>query len=516
MDKLLNSILEGAVRCYSDDDFINEIKENNEAIINKDEVIIVDSGEFTGRSPKDRFIVDNSAAKNVEWNSINQPITQEKFDYVYGLATEYVAKKKMYLHKGYAGVDIEHQLTLNVLSEKAWQSYFANQIFVRGEADFKESDWTIMVLPDMKLDPERDKTRSEVFIGLDFERGLVLIIGTSYAGEIKKSIFGVMNYILPDSDVFPMHCSANTDSDGKTTLFFGLSGTGKTTLSMNPKKQLVGDDEHGWNGKGIFNFEGASYAKIDGLTEEKDPVIYHLINKGTIVENVNLKDGVLDFSDTSKTSNLRACITVDKIETMKSDYMAGQPTAVLFLSADAYGVLPPISKLTKEQAMYYFMSGYTSKIPGTERGVVEPILVFSECFGAPFMPRAAIEYAEMLKKKITERDIPVYLINTGWFGGKYGTGSRIKLKYTRRMVEAAVEGELDNTEFVVDDKFGLSIPTFVEGVPQDLLYPERNWEDLEEYHSTVNGLIEQFKMNFKKFSHLEGIESILKGQPKGE
>ena len=514
MNKRLSSIMNAAVRCYSDDEFINEIKANNEALVNDDGVIIADNGEFTGRSPKDRFIVNNSASKNVEWNSINQPIDQEKFDYIYTQALEYINDKKMYLHKGFAGVDEQHQLKLNVLTEKAWQNYFAKQIFVRGEANFDESDWTLIVLPDMKLNPEKDGTRSEVFIGLDFEKGLVLIIGTSYAGEIKKSIFGVMNYILPDHNVFPMHCSANTDNDGKTTLFFGLSGTGKTTLSMNPKKLLVGDDEHGWNSKGIFNFEGGSYAKIDGLTEEKDPVIYHLINKGTILENVNVNDGKLDYEDLSKTSNLRACISVDKIETMKDDFMAGQPTAVLFLSADAYGVLPPISKLTKEQAMYYFMSGYTSKIPGTERGIVEPTLIFSECFGAPFMPRAAIEYAEMLRDKVSVQDIPVFLINTGWYGGKYGTGERISLKYTRRMVEAAVEGELDSVKFVEDDKFGFMIPEAIEGVPTDLLYPERSWDNLELYNETVDSLIVQFKDNFKKFEHLDGIEVIKQGQPK--
>lgn len=515
MSKRLSNILNVAVRCYSDDEYINAVKNNAEAMVNDEGIIIADNGEFTGRSPKDRFIVNNEAAINVEWNEINQPVAQEQFDSILDKAVEYASEKNMYLQKGYAGVDKEHQLTLNVLCEKAWQAFFAKQIFVRGEADFNESDWTLLVLPDMKLDPEKDGTRSEVFIGLDFAKGIVLIIGTSYAGEIKKSIFGVMNYILPDKGVFPMHCSANTDESGKTTLFFGLSGTGKTTLSMNPKKMLVGDDEHGWNGKGIFNFEGGSYAKIDGLTEEKDPVIYHLINKGTILENVTINDGKLDYEDTSKTSNLRACISVDKIETMKDDYMAGQPTAVLFLSADAYGVLPPISKLTKEQAMYYFLSGYTSKIPGTERGIEEPKMIFSECFGSPFMPRAAIEYAEMLRDKITAQDIPVYLVNTGWYGGKYGTGSRISLKHTRRMVEAAVEGELDNAEFVVDNKFGVQIPTSIEGVPTELLFPEQSWDDKSAYTETVDSLVELFKSNFERFAHLDGAEEIIKGQPKG-
>jgi len=418
----------------------------------------------------------------------------------------------MYLLKGFAGVDEPHQITLNVLAEKAWQSFFAKQIFVRGNTDFDYADWTLICLPDMKMDPELDSTRSDVFIALDFKKKTVLIIGTPYAGEIKKSVFGIMNYILPDEGVFPMHCSANTDESNRTTLFFGLSGTGKTTLSMNPKKLLVGDDEHGWSSSGIFNFEGGSYAKIDGLTVEKDPVMFNLINRGTIIENAVIKEE-LDYEDVSISSNIRACISVDKIETMKLDYMAGHPTAILFLCADAYGVLPPIAKLTKEQAMYYFMSGYTSKIPGTERGIVEPVAVFSECFGSPFMPRAAIEYARMLNKNINEKDIPVFLINTGWVGGKYGTGKRISLRHTRRMIEAAVEGELDNIEFFTDDKFGLSIPTNVDGVPPNLLHPERNWDDLATYTETVDGLVDKFKNNFKKFSHLEGIELILKGQP---
>ncbi len=515
MIEKMGSIKSAAIRCYSDDEYIKEIEKNEEAIVTEEGVIVTDNGEFVGRSPKDRFIVNNEAARSVDWNDINQPIAQEQFDAIYEKALDYMSDKNIYLQKGFAGVDKDHRISLNVYAEKAWQAFFSKQIFVRDETDFDNSDWTLLVLPDMKLSPEEDGTRTEVFVGLDFAKGLVLIIGTSYAGEIKKSIFGVMNYLLPDRDVFPMHCSANTDAQGKTTLFFGLSGTGKTTLSMNPKKLLVGDDEHGWNGKGIFNFEGGSYAKIDGLTEEKDPVIYNLINKSTILENVNIKDGEFDFADTSKTANLRACISVDKIKTMKPDYMAGHPTAVLFLSADAYGVLPPISKLSKEQAMYYFMSGYTAKIPGTERGIVEPTLIFSACFGSPFMPRAIIEYAQMLKEKIESQDIPVYLINTGWTGGKYGTGDRISLKYTRRMVEAAVEGELDSTTYIKDPKFGFLIPEAVEGVPNDLLFPDKCWKDQVAYNETVNGLIEEFKDNFHKFEHLDGIEDILKGEPKG-
>ncbi|XMB86513.1 phosphoenolpyruvate carboxykinase (ATP) [Mycoplasmatota bacterium WC44] len=517
MNDALSKLKQNAHLQLTQNKLIEIIKMNKEALVNKDGVVIIDNGEYTGRSPKDRFIVESKSIPNVEWNSINQPISKEVFNNILEKAMKYIESKEMYLFKGFAGADTEHRLALDVLTEKAWQNLFAKEIFIRPteeELSHHEASFTVIALPDFKVDPKVDKVNSEVFIGVNLEDNIVLICGTRYAGEIKKSIFGVMNYKLPDEGVFPMHCSANTDSEGRTALFFGLSGTGKTTLSMDPHKLLVGDDEHGWTDKGIFNIEGGSYAKVDGLTEEKDPVIYNLINEGTIVENAVVKEKI-DFEDTSVSQNIRAVIQVEKIETRKPNLMAGHPKAILFLSADAYGVLPPISKLSNEQAMYYFMSGYTSKIPGTERGVVEPVTVFSECFGAPFMPRAAIEYATMLKDKIEEHDIPVFLINTGWFGGKYGTGDRIKLKYTRRMVEAAINGELDSVVFSSDNEFGLSIPVEVKDVPTELLNPGKMWNDQSLYKETVDSLIVQFKENFKKFSHLEGIESVIeKGQPK--
>jgi len=403
-----------------------------------------------------------------------------------------------------------------VLTEKAWQNLFAQRIFrIPTEEDLNHHDnpFTVIALPDFKVDPIIDKVNSDVFIGVNFEDRIVLIIGTSYAGEIKKSIFGVLNYLLPEEGVFPMHCSANTDKEDKTALFFGLSGTGKTTLSMDPIKLLVGDDEHGWTDEGVYNFEGGSYAKVDGLTLEKDPVIFNLINDGAIVENAVVKED-LDFEDTSVSQNIRATIGMMRIDSRKKDLRAGHPRAIIFLSADAYGVIPPISRLTHEQAMYYFMSGYTSKIPGTERGVTEPKAVFSECFGAPFMPRSAIEYAKMLKEKIDKHNIPVYLINTGWCAGVYGIGERIKLKYTRRMVDAAINGELNESDFSTDNRFNLEVPIKVEGVPTDLLTPEKMWTSINDFKDTVEGLIKKFKSNFSKFENLDGIDDIInKGQP---
>jgi len=501
MEKYIKNIKSKAKFQLSQDELIAEIIERNEALVNSEKVVIVDNGEYVGRSPKDRFIVNNSSANNIHWNNINQPIEQDVFDKIFNKAVKYMESKDMYLFKGYAGSDEKYRLSLDVLTEKAWQSLFSRQIFLRPTEDELKThrgEFTVIALPDMKVDPEMDEVHSDVFIGMDFSKRIVLIIGTCYGGEIKKSIFGVMNYILPDMGVFPMHCSANTDDFERTALFFGLSGTGKTTLSMDPEKLLVGDDEHGWTSEGIFNFEGGSYAKIDGLTLEKDPVIYNLINEGTIVENAVVKEN-LDFEDTSVSQNIRAVIQVEKIETRKPDLMAGHPKAIIFLSADAYGVLPPISKLSADQIIYYFMSGYTSKIPGTERGVAEPIAVFSECFGAPFMPRAAIEYANMLNDKVTKYNIPVFLINTGWYGGKYGIGKRINLKYTRRMVEAAINGELENVKFDVNNEFGLASPESIEGVPTDLLTPSMMWSDKEEYEQTVVDLRNKFKVNFEKF-----------------
>ncbi|QVK21351.1 phosphoenolpyruvate carboxykinase (ATP) [Mycoplasmatota bacterium] len=517
MKDALNLIKKLAHFQLSQDELIEIIKNKKEALVNKDNVVIVDNGEYTGRSPKDRFIVKSKSAPNVAWNDINQPISKDIFDNILSKAIKYMEDKELYLFKGFAGADVKHRLFIDVLTEKAWHNLFAKQIFIRpNERELKvhNPEFTVICLPDFKVDPVVDKVNSDVFIGVNFEDKIVLICGTSYGGEIKKSIFGVLNYLLPEAGVFPMHCSANTDSSDRTALFFGLSGTGKTTLSMDPVKLLVGDDEHGWTDKGIYNFEGGSYAKVDGLTYEKDPVIFDLINEGTIVENAVVQE-ILDFEDTSVSQNIRAVIQVDKIDTRKEDLMAGHPKAIIFLSADAYGVIPPISKLTNEQAMYYFMSGYTSKIPGTERGVAEPITVFSECFGAPFMPRAAIEYATMLRNKIEEYDIPVYLINTGWYGGKYGTGKRIKLKYTRRMVDAAINGELSDIEFTSDNEFNLAVPIYIEGVPTDLLTPEKMWVNNVEYKDTVNGLIKQFKSNFSKFEDLDGINDVItKGQPR--
>jgi phosphoenolpyruvate carboxykinase (ATP) len=404
----------------------------------------------------------------------------------------------------FCGADPKYQLPIQVINEYAWHNLFVRQLFIRPTTEelknFKP-EFTIVSAPGFLADPKRDGTNSEVFVIVNFTRKLVIIGGTQYAGEMKKSIFGVMNFLLPPNNVFPMHCSANIGEDGVTALFFGLSGTGKTTLSADPTRRLIGDDEHGWSETGVFNFEGGCYAKCIKLSEQNEPQIWNALTFGSVLENVVLDPATreADYDDDSKTENTRAAYPVEHIDNAVIPGFGGHPKNVVFLTADAFGVLPPVSKLTTEQAMFHFMSGYTAKVAGTEAGVTEPQATFSTCFGAPFMPLPPKVYAEMLGRRLREHNAQCWLVNTGWQGGPYGVGKRMSLPYTRAMVNALVEGNLDNVEFEIEPSFGLSIPKSVPGVPSDLLKPRNSWKDTAAYDKMAADLAARFEKNFEQF-----------------
>jgi len=478
----------------------------------------VKTGKFTGRSPDDRYIVDDSATHNIiEWGKVNHPISEEKFENIFGRMKKYVEGKAFFIFDGFVGADPEIKLPIRVITDKAWHGLFATQIFIRptlAELKNHKPEFTLLSVNDFGAMPELEGTRTETFIIINFKKKIVLIGATSYAGEIKKAMFSVMNYILPSRGVFPMHCSANVGMDRKAALFFGLSGTGKTTLSADPERHLVGDDEHGWSDKGIFNFEGGCYAKCINLKKENEPEIWRAIRFGAVMENVIIKRDTHepDFSDGSLTENTRVVYPLDFIPAAIIPSVANHPKVIIFLTADAFGVMPPIAKLTKEGAMYHFMSGYTSKLAGTERGITEPKETFSQCFGAPFMPLHAKEYAKMLGQKIAEHNTRVYLINTGWSGGPYGVGKRIDLKYTRAMVTSALNGDLEKTPFKHNDIFNLEIPTLCPRVPSEVLDPRNTWSDKEKYDISAKKLAALFVKNFEKFG--ETPEEILSAGPK--
>ncbi|MDR6225933.1 phosphoenolpyruvate carboxykinase (ATP) [Desmospora profundinema] len=463
------------------------------------------TGKYTGRSPKDKYLVDEPAVHHhIDWGSVNRPMEPAVFDHLATAVQQYLANKDVFIFDGFAGSDRKHRLPLRVINEYAWHNLFARQLFVRPtEEEFArhQPEFTVISAPGFLADPKRDGTRSETFIAVSLERRIILIGGTQYAGEMKKSIFSVMNYLLPDQGVLPMHCSANRGTNGDTALFFGLSGTGKTTLSADPDRQLIGDDEHGWSDTGVFNIEGGCYAKCIGLSEEKEPQIWNAIRFGTVLENVALDErGVADYSSSVYTENTRAAYPVDYIPGARIPGVGDHPETILFLTADAFGVLPPIAKLTPEQAMYHFLSGYTSKLAGTERGVTEPETTFSTCFGAPFLPRPARVYAEMLGEKIARHQSRVYLVNTGWSGGPYGTGQRMKLAYTRAMVKSALNGSLDQAGFTPDTVFGIHIPDSCPSVPSDILQPRRTWDDPDAYDRKARELALRFQENFRRFT----------------
>ena len=487
---------------------IDIIIEKNEGTLAENGAISIKTGKYTGRSPDDRFIVDDKQTHDsVDWGKINHPFQEDKFDKIFEKMKRHVKGKEIFIFDGFVGADLDHRLSIRIITDHAWQSLFVRQLFIRPSATELQSykpEYTLMALNEFKAIPEVDGTRTEAFILLNYQKKIVLIGATPYAGEIKKSMFSVMNYILPPKNVFPMHCSANIGKDGDTALFFGLSGTGKTTLSADSNRMLIGDDEHGWSDKGIFNFEGGCYAKCISLKKEAEPQIWDAIRSGSVLENVVLdkKTMMPDFDDGSITENTRAAYPLDYIPGAVIPSLGGNPKVIIFLTADAFGVMSPIAKLTKEGAMYHFMSGYTSKLAGTERGITEPRATFSECFGAPFMSRHASVYAKLLGEKITKHKTVVYLINTGWSGGPYGIGKRMNIHHTRRMVTAALTGELDIVKYRHDGVFNLDVPTSCPDVPSEVLDPRNTWSEKDAYDHSARKLAQMFVENFEKFGNV--------------
>lgn len=476
--------------------------------------LVIRTGKYTGRSPKDRFIVmDETTKDTVEWDNSNLGIEQNVYENLKQKVMDHIADRKMYLVKGRAGADPNHTLKLNVLCENPAQAVFASQIFIKdNQRTGYDADFTVIAVPSLLAKGAEDGVNSEAFIILNFTERLILIGGSLYSGEIKKSIFTVMNYLLPEKDILPMHCSANMSDDGRTALFFGLSGTGKTTLSADENRQLIGDDEHGWTDEGIFNFEGGCYAKAINLDPVKEKEIYGALKFGSVLENVVLDDqSKPDYEDDSLTENTRGTYPIEYISNAKLDGQGGIPDTIVFLTADAFGVLPPISKLTPEGAMYHFMSGYTSKLAGTERGITEPQTTFSALFGEPFMARPIVEYARLLGEKIERHNTDVYLINTGWTGGRYGVGKRMDLPKTRLMVQAAINGDLKNASYRHDRIFNLDVPVHIEGIPDELLDPKSQWADKEAYEKTARELANGFIKNFNRFPNTG--EDIVKAGP---
>ncbi|MBL4862646.1 MAG: phosphoenolpyruvate carboxykinase (ATP) [Crocinitomicaceae bacterium] len=493
---------------------------NGQGILTETGAIAIETGEFTGRSPKDRFVVCDEKTENaVWWGDINIKFSPEKFDALYNRMKAYLNGKDVYVRDAYACADDKHRLNLRVVTETSWSNMFAYNMFLRPtdeEVKTFDPEWHIVCAPGFLADPEIDGTRQHNFAVLNFTKKMIIIGGTGYTGEIKKGIFSVLNFILPhEKNVLSMHCSANIGNDGDTAVFFGLSGTGKTTLSSDPQRQLIGDDEHGWANDTVFNFEGGCYAKTIDLSRDKEPQIFDAIKFGAILENIGFNDSssTPDYTDGSITQNTRVSYPLDHIDNIVTPSIGGSPKNIFFLTCDAFGVLPPISKLTKEQAMYHFMSGYTAKVAGTEMGITEPQTTFSACFGAAFLPLHPTKYAELLGQKLDGTDINVWLINTGWSGGAHGVGSRMKLSYTRAMITAAMNGELDNVEFKTQAIFELAMPTSVPGVPSEILNPKDTWADKADFDKTANNLADQFVKNFEVFAK-ESSEAIMSAAPK--
>ena len=476
--------------------------------------LVVDTTPYTGRSPKDKYVVRHDAIEDeIAWGNINQPISADVFDALYLRVCEYLSDKELFIQDLRGGNDREHQLSVRLVSESPWHALFARNLLVRpSEAELADytAGFNIVHAPGFEADPARDGTRSEAFVMLNLERRIVLIGGTRYAGEIKKSVFTLLNYLLPKAGVLAMHCSANVGVNGDTALFFGLSGTGKTTLSADPDRPLIGDDEHGWCDTGVFNFEGGCYAKVIRLVREHEPEIYATTERfGTVLENVAIDaGGVLDLDDAAKTENTRSAYPITHLPNIVADSAAGHPKNVVFLTADAFGVLPPLSRLTPEQAMYYFLSGYTAKVAGTERGVTEPQATFSACFGEPFLPLHPGVYAKMLGEKIREYRPQVWLLNTGWTAGPYGTGHRIAIPHTRAMVRAILGGEIGDQDLVTDPVFGLAIPKSLSDVPDEILTPRATWADGAAYDVQAAKLAGMFRSNFERYA--DGVDEAVK------
>ena len=494
--------------------------QSGQGIENSTGALAINTGEFTGRSPKDRFIVKDSITENlVWWGNVNIPFEPDAFDALYNKVTAYLSNKELFVRDAYVCADPNYRVNVRVVTETAWANLFCFNMFLRPKIEELENftpEWTLLCVPSFLADPAIDGTRQSNFAILNFTKKIALIGGTGYTGEMKKGIFSALNFILPVfKNTLPMHCSANVGDEGDTAIFFGLSGTGKTTLSADPARKLIGDDEHGWtNENTIFNFEGGCYAKVINLSEENEPDIFKSIKKGALLENVMFKKGTneVNFEDVSITENTRVSYPIYHIKNSQPNSIGKNPKNIFFLTADAYGILPPISKLTPGQAAYHFISGYTAKVAGTEAGVTEPQPNFSACFGAPFMPLHPTKYAEMLSKKMKDANVKVWLINTGWTGGPYGIGSRMKLKYTRAMITAALNGELDNVDYVKHSVFGIAEPQSCPTVPSDILNPRNTWEDPNLYDVKAVELAQKFKANFAKFSAFANAE-IMEGAP---
>jgi len=482
--------------------------------------LTVDTGKFTGRSPQDRFIVlDDITEHKVDWGTTNKEISPDHFEKLYNKVMKYMNTcKDVYVRDAYACANTNYRLNVRVVTEFPWQNLFAYNMFLRPDNKAKSEfshDWLVYSFPGCLADAENDGTRQENFAVINFTKKTIIIGGTAYTGEIKKGIFSALNFLLPTEEgVFPMHCSANVGKKGDTALFFGLSGTGKTTLSTDPERKLIGDDEHGWSKGSVFNFEGGCYAKTIDLSENREPQIYKAIRFGAMLENINFKDDsnrIVDYTNSEKTQNTRVSYPIDHIDNIVFNSRGDIPHNIFFLTCDAFGVLPPISKLTREQAMYYFLLGYTAKIAGTEAGINEPQATFSACFGLPFLPLPPTEYAKLLGQKLekgstrNDKKINVWLVNTGWSGGEYGDGSRINLVFTRSMIQAALNGTLEDSEFKTEPFFNLSIPTSCPDVPNAMLNPRDTWPNENEYDAKAKVLQDLFAENFKKYESFSNV-----------
>lgn len=518
---IISHVIDKASKAYlnlSTDELVKVALEKKEGILTDKGALAADTGEFTGRSPKDKFTVCDAKTENtVWWGPVNTKFDEAKFDALLNKVLTHFEGKELFVRDAYACANPQYRLNIKVVTESAYQNLFAKNLFLRPQNEAQETEWIILAAPSFRANPAEDGTRQHNFSIINFTKKIILIGGSGYTGEIKKGIFTVLNYILPqERGVLSMHCSANIGKAGDTAVFFGLSGTGKTTLSADPERKLIGDDEHGWDSETVFNFEGGCYAKCIDLTEEKEPQIWNAIKHGALVENVRFfpNTNTPNYEDVSVTENTRVAYPIEHIDGIAVPSMGQAPKNIFFLTCDAYGVLPPISKLTAEQAMYHFISGYTSKVAGTEAGITEPQSTFSACFGQAFLPLHPTKYADLLGKKLNEnKDVKVWLLNTGWSGGGYGVGSRMKLSLTRAMLTAALNGELDHVEFVQHPVFGVQMPTACPNVPSEILNPRNTWSDKAEYDKAANALADKFNDNFKKFE--EGAsEAILSAAPK--
>lgn len=528
LDKMGFTDLGQVLRNLPVEDIIENIVDHQEGTLGLNGAVMVDTGRYTGRSPKDKYFVDEeSSNKNLWWGPVNAKIDESIFDDLYEQVVDYYNHSddsNTYVFDGFAGADPTYRLNVRIIAKKAWQAHFAHNMFIRpenGELDGFNPDFTIINASDVYNEKfEAYGMHSKTFIIFHMAKRIAIIGGTEYGGEMKKGIFSVMNYMLPLQGVLAMHCSANVDKNGENpAIFFGLSGTGKTTLSTDPERPLIGDDEHGWSDDGIFNFEGGCYAKVIDLNPEHEPDIYHAIRHGALLENVVFDEETkeIDFTDDSKTQNTRVSYPLNYIDNsvygQGKPSMSGHPETIIFLTCDAYGILPPVSKLTPEQAMYHFISGYTAKVAGTERGITEPVATFSPCFGGPFLTLHPLKYAELLKQKINQHQVPAYLVNTGWVGASAQSGAkRISLPVTRQIIHATLDGSIDSSTFEADPYFGIMVPQCLGDIDPDILVPAKAWKDQNEYNNIAKQLVKKFQKNFEQYDL--GDAEILSAGPK--